>query len=262
MTQKLVASVSITALLLSLTLEPAGAAFARRGGAAMGPRGGAVVHRGGAYVGPRGGVAHRGTAVVGPRGNAVVHSRTVVRVAAGRAREIIIGGPVVQLPPVRRLVSSRRQQPPHGRCSARAKYVLVTTPIRRARPGSGMFARNTEGERGAGDDFHVSRRFIRGLVDRSRGTRAQTPDPLPSWNDGAPKKSITDFVARVTTPGAADFVPPPNSASPPSTTTARCGPSSRSISRSPLRSTASRLWRRSTRNGRPRSRSRPSSKAI
>ena len=32
-------------------------------------------------------------------------------------------------------------------------------------------------------------------------------DPLPSWNDGAVKKSITDFVARVTTPGA-DFVLP------------------------------------------------------
>ena len=36
---------------------------------------------------------------------------------------------------------------------------------------------------------------------------AQTTDPLPSWNDGAVKKSITDFVARVTTPGGADFVP-------------------------------------------------------
>src|SRR5262245_32609103 len=33
-------------------------------------------------------------------------------------------------------------------------------------------------------------------------------DPLPSWNDGAAKKSITDFVARVTTQGGADFVPP------------------------------------------------------
>jgi phosphoglycolate phosphatase-like HAD superfamily hydrolase len=32
-------------------------------------------------------------------------------------------------------------------------------------------------------------------------------DPLPSWNDGATKKSITDFVARVTTQGGADFVP-------------------------------------------------------
>ena len=37
--------------------------------------------------------------------------------------------------------------------------------------------------------------------------RAQSPDPLPSWNDGAVKKSITEFVARVTTQGGADFVP-------------------------------------------------------
>ena len=36
---------------------------------------------------------------------------------------------------------------------------------------------------------------------------AQTPDPLPSWNDGAAKKSITDFVARVMTAGSPDFVP-------------------------------------------------------
>ena len=32
-------------------------------------------------------------------------------------------------------------------------------------------------------------------------------DPLPSWNDGATKKSITDFVKRVTTEGGTDFVP-------------------------------------------------------
>jgi phosphoglycolate phosphatase-like HAD superfamily hydrolase len=32
-------------------------------------------------------------------------------------------------------------------------------------------------------------------------------DPLPSWNDGAVKKSITDFVARVTTEGGPNFVP-------------------------------------------------------
>jgi phosphoglycolate phosphatase-like HAD superfamily hydrolase len=37
---------------------------------------------------------------------------------------------------------------------------------------------------------------------------AQT-DPLPSWNDGAIKKSITDFVARVTTQGGPDFVAVP-----------------------------------------------------
>ncbi len=32
-------------------------------------------------------------------------------------------------------------------------------------------------------------------------------DPLPSWTDGAVKKSITDFVARVTMQGGADYVP-------------------------------------------------------
>jgi len=34
-----------------------------------------------------------------------------------------------------------------------------------------------------------------------------TADPLPSWNDGATKKSITDFVAKVTKEGSPDFVP-------------------------------------------------------
>lgn len=34
-------------------------------------------------------------------------------------------------------------------------------------------------------------------------------DSLPSWNAGPAKKSIADFVARVTTAGGADFVPPP-----------------------------------------------------
>ena len=40
----------------------------------------------------------------------------------------------------------------------------------------------------------------------AQGAGAQS-DPLPSWNNGASKKSITDFVKRVTTRGA-DFVPP------------------------------------------------------
>jgi hypothetical protein len=31
---------------------------------------------------------------------------------------------------------------------------------------------------------------------------APEPPPLPSWNDGAAKKSITDFVERVTKRGA------------------------------------------------------------
>src|SRR5438067_11351042 len=33
-------------------------------------------------------------------------------------------------------------------------------------------------------------------------------DQLPSWNDGATRKSITDFIAKVTKEGSADFVPP------------------------------------------------------
>jgi phosphoglycolate phosphatase-like HAD superfamily hydrolase len=33
-------------------------------------------------------------------------------------------------------------------------------------------------------------------------------DPLPSWNDSAPKKAIISFVEKVTTEGSKDFVPP------------------------------------------------------
>jgi hypothetical protein len=36
---------------------------------------------------------------------------------------------------------------------------------------------------------------------------ARAADPLPSWNDGPAKKSIIDFVAKVTTAGSPDFVP-------------------------------------------------------
>lgn len=36
---------------------------------------------------------------------------------------------------------------------------------------------------------------------------AQT-DPLPSWNDGAAKTAIVEFVKATTTPGSPDFVPP------------------------------------------------------
>lgn len=36
---------------------------------------------------------------------------------------------------------------------------------------------------------------------------AHAQDPLPAWNDGPAKKSITDFVANVTTAGSPDFVP-------------------------------------------------------
>jgi len=46
------------------------------------------------------------------------------------------------------------------------------------------------------------------LLVASAAAFAQS-DPLPSWNDGAAKKSITDFVTRVTTQGSPAFVPPP-----------------------------------------------------
>jgi len=37
---------------------------------------------------------------------------------------------------------------------------------------------------------------------------ARAADALPSWNDGAAKQSIVDFVKRVATKGGKDFVPP------------------------------------------------------
>jgi haloacid dehalogenase-like hydrolase len=39
-------------------------------------------------------------------------------------------------------------------------------------------------------------------------TTIQAQDPLPSWNDGAAKQSIVEFVAKVTKESSSDFVPP------------------------------------------------------
>jgi hypothetical protein len=39
-------------------------------------------------------------------------------------------------------------------------------------------------------------------------TSAAAADPLPSWNAGAARNAILDFVARVTREGGPDFVPP------------------------------------------------------
>src|SRR5258705_393913 len=41
------------------------------------------------------------------------------------------------------------------------------------------------------------------------GSPVRAADPLPSWNEGATKKSILDFVAKVTKEGGRDFVPIP-----------------------------------------------------
>src|SRR5438034_709160 len=39
-------------------------------------------------------------------------------------------------------------------------------------------------------------------------TTVQAQDPLPSWNDTAPKKAVIAFVEKVTKEGSSDFVPP------------------------------------------------------
>jgi phosphoglycolate phosphatase-like HAD superfamily hydrolase len=47
-------------------------------------------------------------------------------------------------------------------------------------------------------------------ADRSAASAQHEPrDPLPSWNGGAVKTSITDFVDHVTKKGNPDYVPPP-----------------------------------------------------
>jgi hypothetical protein len=50
--------------------------------------------------------------------------------------------------------------------------------------------------------------FAAALLTGADSTNAQT-DSLPSWNDGAVKSAITDFVARVTREGSADVAPVP-----------------------------------------------------
>ena len=80
------------------------------------------------------------------------------------------------------------------------------------------------------------------------GPMAQA-DPLPSWNEGRAKTSILHFVGKVTKEGAPISSRRP-SASPPSTTTGRSGPSSPFTFSSLSRSTGSRSSPRSTRSGR------------
>ena len=41
------------------------------------------------------------------------------------------------------------------------------------------------------------------------GAEVRSQDPLPSWNAGAVKQSILEFVSKVTKDGSPDFVPEP-----------------------------------------------------
>jgi phosphoglycolate phosphatase-like HAD superfamily hydrolase len=52
--------------------------------------------------------------------------------------------------------------------------------------------------------------FMGTLMSALPARADDTPDPLPSWNDGALKANILDYVARVTTEGSPDFVPKPD----------------------------------------------------
>jgi hypothetical protein len=52
-------------------------------------------------------------------------------------------------------------------------------------------------------------RFITVLAFSLLATPAIASDPLPSWNDTAPRRAIVAFVERTTLPGSPDFVAPP-----------------------------------------------------
>lgn len=54
----------------------------------------------------------------------------------------------------------------------------------------------------------ISRSALALLALVASVTPTPAQDPLPSWNDGAAKKSITAFVEKVTKAGSPDFVPP------------------------------------------------------
>ena len=49
---------------------------------------------------------------------------------------------------------------------------------------------------------------IVGLFHPSASLAQAETDPLPSWNEGKAKRSIIDYVGRVTKQGSADFVAP------------------------------------------------------
>src|SRR5215467_12831526 len=55
--------------------------------------------------------------------------------------------------------------------------------------------------------FKLSAIFIFVILVLSAGGINAQPDPLPSWNDTASKRSIVEFVNRVTREGGTDFVP-------------------------------------------------------
>ncbi|MDP6443103.1 MAG: HAD family hydrolase [Pirellulaceae bacterium] len=62
-----------------------------------------------------------------------------------------------------------------------------------------------QSRRPAGSTIGIVATLIAGLFWSARVSAA---DPLPAWNEGASKRSITNFVKRVTDPTSTGFVPP------------------------------------------------------
>ena len=56
---------------------------------------------------------------------------------------------------------------------------------------------------------HLFALVLMGAVAFTTTVARTTADPLPSWNETAPKKAIVAFVERVTKEGSSDFVPVP-----------------------------------------------------
>src|SRR5215211_9315071 len=55
--------------------------------------------------------------------------------------------------------------------------------------------------------LHTVSPLLAALLAFTVGAGQSQDDPLPSWNDGAAKQQILEFVRRVTDPGSPTFVP-------------------------------------------------------
>src|SRR6185369_12633140 len=85
---------------------------------------------------------------------------------------------------------------------------MTARAIRKGRP----FSREVYEQHGMKADSSFTR-FVRlltlGILLALAAPLHAQSDPLPSWNDGAAKKAIIEFVQATTTQGNARFVPPP-----------------------------------------------------
>lgn len=83
--------------------------------------------------------------------------------------------------------------------------------------GSSKTGARVNGQVNPGRIMHSKQLALRGLraigaalalLVLARGLAFAQADPLPSWNDGAARKAIVEFVRATTTQGSPDFVPP------------------------------------------------------